>query len=60
MGKKIKAGVIGLGVGEVHAKGYLACPEAELVADMSSSYAARERAAITSDVIVMPGSERRS
>jgi len=32
MTKKIKAGVIGLGVGEVHAKGYLACPEAELVA----------------------------
>lgn len=32
MAKTIKAAVIGLGVGMAHAKGYLACPDAELIA----------------------------
>jgi predicted dehydrogenase len=32
MTEKIKAAVIGVGIGLAHAKGYLACPDAELVA----------------------------
>jgi predicted dehydrogenase len=32
MGNKIRAAVIGIGVGLAHAKGYQACPDAELIA----------------------------